>query len=262
MSREKESRLVRAPEDGRAVPASPAIVGYIDKIEGNKVSGWAWDRNRPDMAVDVDIHIAGRPVTSVRADRLRKDLQRSGTGNGYHAFEAVLDAPVGEAERALVGAVARVDGYTGAIALANRAADPDATADTSTPAAPPPELQRWLNDLAVVRAAFEQTLKMAAEDIREAVRGRNQTPSAGAVVDVANPEAIEELRTRQDELSKQLAALEVFHTRFDTVLRTMERPQAELERKEDTGGGLRLAVVVVAMLSALSLFVGIYSILH
>jgi hypothetical protein len=262
MSREKESRLVRAPEDGRAVPASPAIVGYIDKIEGNKVSGWAWDRNRPDMAVDVDIHIAGRPVTSVRADRLRKDLQRSGTGNGYHAFEAVLDAPVGEAERALVGAVARVDGYTGAIALANRAADPDATADTSTPAAPPPELQRWLNDLAVVRAAFEQTLKMAAEDIREAVRGRNQAPSAGAVVEVGNPDAIEELRTRQDELSKQLAALEVFHTRFDTVLRTMERPQAELERKEDTGSGLRLAVVVVAMLSALSLFVGIYSILH
>lgn len=259
----KESRAVRAPEDGRAPPASPAIVGYIDKIEGNKVSGWAWDRNRPDVPVDVDIHIAGKPVTTVRADRLRKDLQRSGTGNGYHAFEAVLEAAVGEAERALVGAVARVDGFTGAIALANRAADPNATVDISTPAGPPPELQRWLNDLAVVRAAFEQTLKMAAEDIREAVRGsRAQVPASGAVVDVASPDAIDELRTKQDELSKQLAALEVFHTRFDAVLRTMERPQADLERKEDTGKGLKLAVVVVAMLSALSLFVGVYSILH
>jgi hypothetical protein len=258
----KESRLVRAPEDGRAPPVSPAIVGYIDKIDGNKVSGWAWDRNRPDVPVDVDIHIGGRPVSSVRADRLRKDLARSGTGNGYHAFEAVLDAPVAEAERALVGAVARVDGYTGAIALANRAADPNAIADTSTPAGPPPELQRWLNDLAVVRAAFEQTLKMAAEDIREAVRGRNQSSTGGAIVDVASPDAIEELRARQDELSKQLAALEVFHTRFDSVLRTMERPQADQERKEDSGKGLKLAVVVVAMLSVLSLVVGVYSILH
>jgi hypothetical protein len=261
-SSKDQTRIVRAPEDGRAPPASPAIVGYIDKIEGNKVSGWAWDRNRPDVAVDVDIHIAGKPITTVRADRLRKDLARSGTGNGFHAFEAVLDKPVSEADRALVGAVARVDGHPGAIALANRAADPNATADISNPAAPPPELQRWLNDLAVVRAAFEQTLKIAAEDIREAVRGRNQTPVGGAVVEVASPDAIEELRARQDELSKQLAALEVFHTRFDTVLRTLERPQVELERREDSGKGLRLAVVIVGMLSGLSLLVGIYSVLH
>jgi hypothetical protein len=214
------------------------------------------------LALDIDIHIAGKTVATVRADRLRKDLARSGTGNGYHAFEAVLDAPVADVDRALVGAVARVDGYTGAIALANRAADPNAAADTSTPQAPPPELQRWLNDLAVVRAAFEQTLKIAAEDIREAVKSGAQPRSSNAVVDVASPEAIEELRTRQDELSRQLAALEVFHTRFDTVLRTMERPEPQADHKEDSGKGLRLAVVVVAMLSGLSLLVGIYSLFH
>jgi hypothetical protein len=255
----KGSRLLRAPEDGRAPAGTPAIVGYIDKIDGAKVSGWAWDRNRPDMPIDVDIHIAGKPVATVRADRLRKDLARSGTGNGYHAFEAILDAPVGDAERALVGAVARVEGYAGAIALANRAADPNATADTAMPAAPPPELQRWLSDLAVVRAAFEQTLKVAAQDIREAVKSR--PPAVTDVIDAGSTSAaIEDLRTRQDELSKQLAALEVFHTRFDTVLRTMERPQTGVERREDSGKGLRLAVVVVATLSALSLLVGLYSI--
>jgi hypothetical protein len=258
----KESRARPAPEDGRAPAGTPAIVGYIDKIDGEKVSGWAWDRNRPDTALDIDIHIAGRTVATVRADRLRKDLARSGTGNGYHAFEAILDAPVSDADRMLVGAVARIDGYTGAIALANRAADPNATADTSVPAAPPPELQRWLNDLAVVRAAFEQTLKIAAEDIREAVKSGAQPRSSNAVVDVAAPEAIEELRTRQDELSRQLAALEVFHTRFDTVLRTMERPEPRMDHKEDSGKGLRLAVVVVAMLSGLSLLVGVYSLFH
>lgn len=257
----KESRATRAPEDGRAAAGTPAIVGYIDKIEGSKISGWAWDRNRPDVPLDVDIYIAGKPVATVRADRLRKDLQRSGTGNGHHAFEAVLDTPVSDGDRALVGAVARVDGYGGAIALANRAADPGATADTSNPAAPPAELQRWLTDLAVVRAAFEQTLKVAAQDIRDAVKSHGVPAAAEGVIDAGmSSAAADELRARQDELSKQLAALEVFHTRFDTVLRTMERPPQEAAHHEDSGKGLRLAVVIVAMMSALSLLVGLYSI--
>jgi hypothetical protein len=197
----------------------------------------------------------------VRADRLRKDLARSGTGNGYHAFEAVLDNPVSDADRALVGAVARVEGYAGAIALANRAADPNAVADTANPTAPPPELQRWLNDLAVVRAAFEQTLKVAAEDIRDAVKTARAVPAAtDAVVDGAPSAAIEELRSRQDELSRPVAALEVFHTRFDAVLRTMEKSPTEGTHQVDSGKGLKLAVVVVAMLSALSLLVGLYSV--
>ena len=253
------SKLLRAPEDGRAPAGTPAIVGYIDKIDGAKISGWAWDRNQPDVPLDVDIQIAGKPVLTVRADRLRKDLARSGTGNGYHAFEAVLETPVGEAEWPLVSAVARIEGYPGAIALANRAANPKATADISEPAAPPAELQRWLSDLAVVRAAFEQTLKVAAQDIRDAVKSRSVP--ADAVIDAGVPPgAIEELRARQDELSKQLAALEVFHTRFDTVLRTMERPPADAERAQDSGKGLQIAVVIVAMLSSLSLLVGLYSI--
>jgi hypothetical protein len=255
------SSLLRAPEDGRAPAGTPAIVGYIDKIDGAKISGWAWDRNQPDVPLDVDIHIAGKPVLTVRADRLRKDLARSGTGNGYHAFEAVLETALSEAEWPLVSAVARVEGYGGAIALANRAANPKAKADVVEPAPPPPELQRWLSDLAVVRAAFEQTLKVAAQDIRDAVKSRSV--ATDAVIDAGvSPAAIEELRARQDEMSKQLAALEVFHTRFDTVLRTMERPSVEAERPRDSGKGLQIAVVIVAMLSGLSLLVGLYSVLH
>ena len=40
----------------------------------------------------------------------------------------------------------------------------------------------------------------------------------------------------------------------------MERPQTEGAHHEDSGKGLKIAVVVVAMLSALSLLVGLYSI--
>ena len=118
-------------------------------------------------------------VATVRADRLRKDLARSGTGNGYHAFEATLEAPVAEADRSLVSAVASVEGQPGSIALANRAGDPPTLEGTATVVNPPPEQQRWLNDLAAVRKAFEDTLKIAAQDIREAVRGRNLAGDGG-----------------------------------------------------------------------------------
>jgi hypothetical protein len=257
--------MLRAPEDGRGAPASPAIVGYIDRIDGTRVSGWAWDRNQPDVAVDVEIRIGTRTVATVRADRLRKDLARSGTGNGYHAFEAALQEPVGEAERHLVGAVARVEGQPGSIALANRAGDPPTLEGTATVVNPPPEQQRWLTDLAAVRKAFEETLKIAAQDIREAVRGRTLPATTDAAASAA-PEpgisaALEELRARQDELARQMSALEVFHARFDAALRKLERPQTEVAEQQDSTKGLRITVVIIAMLSMLSLGVGLYSVL-
>jgi hypothetical protein len=261
------STIVRAPEDGRAAaPASPAIVGYIDKVDGVRVSGWAWDRNQPDVAVDVEIRVAGKAVATVRADRLRKDLARSGTGNGYHAFDAVLETPIAEADRALVSAIASVEGQPGSIALANRAAEPPTLEATATVVSPPPEQQRLLSDLGLVRKAFEDTLKVAAQDIREAVRGRTLPATTDGAAAAASPEpgiaaALEELRARQEELAKQMAALEVFHARFDTALRKLERPQLEAAEQPDSTKGLRITVVIVAMLSLLSLGVGLYSVL-
>lgn len=259
--------IVRAPEDGRGAPASPAIVGYIDRIDGTRVSGWAWDRNQPDVSVDVEIRIGSQTVANVRADRLRKDLARSGTGNGYHAFEATLQAPVAEAERHLVTAVASVEGQPGAIALANRAGEPQTLEGTATVVSPPPEQQRWLADLAAVRKAFEETLKIAAQDIREAVRGRNLPATTDATVaTAAAPEpglaaALDELRARQEDLARQMSALEVFLTRFDAALRKLERPQVEVAESQESNKGLRITVVIVTMLSLLSLGVGLYSIL-
>jgi hypothetical protein len=256
---------IRAPEDGRGAPASPAIVGYIDKIDGTRVSGWAWDRNQPDIAVDVEIRINGQVVADVRADRLRKDLARSGTGNGYHAFEATLEAPVAAEERQLVTAIARVEGQPGSIALANRAGEPETLEGTATVVSPPPEQQRLLTDLAAVRKAFEETLKIAAQDIREAVRGRTlpaTTDAAAApALETGIATALEDLRARQEELARQMSALEVFHTRFDAALRKLERPQTEVSQQQESTRGLRITVVIVAMLAALSLGVGLYSIL-
>jgi hypothetical protein len=252
-------RWVSAPADGRsgAEGPGPAIVGYIDKIDGARVSGWAWDRSQPDLALDIEIRIGDRVVATVRADRLRKDLARSGTGNGYHAFEAVLDAPVADGERALVNALARVVDQP-PVPLVNRAVEPP-TIEIKA-ATPPTELRRWLDDLGAIQRAFEQTLKVAAQDIREAVRGRGAVATAGPPS--GDPGAIDELRSRQEELARQIAALEVFHARFDSVLRSLEKPRTTEEMPEgESNRGLRIAVIGVAALSAVSLLLGLYSVL-
>ncbi len=253
-----KSRRLAAPADGRSGPdgSGPAVVGYIDKVDGTRISGWAWDRTQPDLAVDVDIRIGERTVATVRADRLRKDLARSGTGNGYHAFEAVLEAPVADAERPLVNALARAKGQPGSFPLVNRAVEPPTI--EGRPLAPPPELRRWLDDLAAIQRAFEQTLKIAAQEIREAVRG------GGAAVSAEPPDGsgvIDELRARQEELARQIAALEVFHARFDSALRSLEQPKTEAAPDVESSRGLRLAVIAVAALSTVSLLVGLFSVL-
>jgi hypothetical protein len=252
-------RSVAAPADGGAGPggSGPSIVGYIDRIDGARISGWAWDRTQPNLTIDVEIRIGDRVVATVRADRLRKDLARSGTGNGYHAFEAVLPQPVADSERSLVTALARADAQSDPVPLVNRAVEPPTIEATAS--APPPELRRWLDDLGTIQRAFEQTLKVAANDIREAVRGRGAVVAAGPTPEGSGP--IEELRARQEELARQLAALEVFHARFDSALRALEQPRTEPGADSESNRGLRLAVIGVAALSALSLLVGLYSVL-
>lgn len=70
------------------------VEGYVDRIDGRQVSGWAYDKTRPDLALDVEIHCGGQRVAVVRADQLRQDLARAGKGNGRHAFVAILAAPI------------------------------------------------------------------------------------------------------------------------------------------------------------------------
>ena len=70
---------VRAPIERTPIPIraaetqfSPeATVGYIDRIDGTRVSGWAWNRARPDQPLGIEIRIDGRLATVVMADRVR-----------------------------------------------------------------------------------------------------------------------------------------------------------------------------------------------
>ncbi len=70
----------------------PAILeGYHDVTNCNGILAWAWDMNRKDEPIRLDVYDGGVLLGSVTADLFREDLMAAGKGNGRHgAFFPVL----------------------------------------------------------------------------------------------------------------------------------------------------------------------------
>ena len=64
-----------------------ALVGSVDFVSLNLISGWARDELRPDTAVSLTISDNGEPIGHVVANVYRDDLNDAGMGTGRHAFE-------------------------------------------------------------------------------------------------------------------------------------------------------------------------------
>lgn len=65
---------------------TPILEGVHDITNCNGVIGWAWDRNRPDEPVKVDIYDGDKLLATVTAGEFRQDLLDAGIGNGKHGF--------------------------------------------------------------------------------------------------------------------------------------------------------------------------------
>jgi O-antigen biosynthesis protein len=68
-------------KSGKVLP-----IGNIDRIDYEEIAGWAWDPNRPDESIDIEILDDGVVVLKIPADQFRPDLVESGVGSGYHGF--------------------------------------------------------------------------------------------------------------------------------------------------------------------------------
>ncbi len=75
------------------VPSKAKIIkvqqddGYLDGATCDQIWGWAWDRNNPNTAVNVNIYDGNNLIAAnVPANIFRQDLLNAGKGNGYHAF--------------------------------------------------------------------------------------------------------------------------------------------------------------------------------
>ncbi len=96
-SLEPETESANAPaadvESSRATwiaeaEANPAKkVGTFEPIECQAIHGWAWDPKNPDETIKVEIFDGDRLITTVAADKFRKDLADLGFGNGKHSFQ-------------------------------------------------------------------------------------------------------------------------------------------------------------------------------
>jgi hypothetical protein len=67
------------------------IRGFVERLERNHVSGWAFDADRPDEVALIEVSANGVLLGSTMADLLRPDLQKLAYGKGNHAFILKLD---------------------------------------------------------------------------------------------------------------------------------------------------------------------------
>jgi len=64
----------------------PVYEGFFDAADCSQLVGWAWDQNRPNTPINVDIYANGGFIATVSANLPRQDLVNAGKGNGFHAF--------------------------------------------------------------------------------------------------------------------------------------------------------------------------------
>jgi len=96
----------------RAGVFAPAVLGrlrgYVDQLDGTKISGWAQHVLAPEHPVTLDIYANDTRLGRVLADLYRADVYEEGFGSGYHGFEFALPTGVTgriEVRRASDGAV-------------------------------------------------------------------------------------------------------------------------------------------------------------
>jgi hypothetical protein len=75
------------------------IIGHVDLVQRDRISGWAADDDYPNATVDLTVIVDGIEVGHCTADQLRRDLQQLGTyGEGRHGFLFEFAVPLSSTE--------------------------------------------------------------------------------------------------------------------------------------------------------------------
>jgi hypothetical protein len=260
------------PADGRTTAPAPDIAGFIDVAAGRKVSGWVWDRTRPDRRFEVEIRFDDAPIAAARADRMRSDLAGAGIGDGRYGFEGLHTKDITEENCHRVTALVQPGDGGDPVSLVNRAAKaaryavlkPDDVQAIRSAIDEWPAEQREL-----IEQLGQRFMAMAAElrrlrDVVGTVRppqdaATDETPDARQ--DGVLAEALAELRRTQEALDRRMAEIDVFHNRFDGALSELKRDR----KRPDTppvDHTLRRMVFLLSLVSGTSLLIGIVSLLR
>lgn len=71
----------------------PAIIGHLDGLKGNFVTGWARDQSSEPRSLLVDVFVNGYFFAQACADNYRRDLQVAGQDDGRFGFTAIAASP-------------------------------------------------------------------------------------------------------------------------------------------------------------------------
>lgn len=60
--------------------------GFMQTVTCDLLTGWVWDRNKPNTPLTVEFFEGNTSLGIVEAGNFRQDLKDAGKGNGYHAY--------------------------------------------------------------------------------------------------------------------------------------------------------------------------------
>jgi hypothetical protein len=73
--------------DAAPTAAGPVTVeGYLETVNCGQIGGWAWDPNRPNCPLIIEISDGESVLSTLIAKNFRSDLLAARKGAGYHAF--------------------------------------------------------------------------------------------------------------------------------------------------------------------------------
>jgi len=62
-------------------------LGHLDAVTRQRISGWAWNPDRPDAPETILVTVDDEVIARVLANRYRVDLEQAGIGNGRFSFD-------------------------------------------------------------------------------------------------------------------------------------------------------------------------------
>ncbi|WP_138994604.1 S-layer family protein [Larkinella sp. C7] len=98
------------------VVTAPTVTGSFDGFiygaDCSSFRGWAWDRNKPNTVVSVEILVDSESKGTVLANEFRQDLKDAGKGNGIHAFRWNIPDELKDGEVHTLSAKVAGSGFT------------------------------------------------------------------------------------------------------------------------------------------------------
>lgn len=260
------------------------IVGFIDAISGDRVLGWAWDRNHPGDRLSVEVNVDNEPVATVDADELRDHLTQGGIGDGAHGFTVQLPESLTKQDLHRVSATVRRPGYGGVTRLKNQAAaKSDAlTLRPSDFTALVQQMEqcvndqragfRWIyhelheldqfvrNELHTAPALEAPVAPIAEDDMADAICAIETQFAEMVQNQTVIQDTLEEIGTLQKALNQRLEQQDVFTARIDSRLEKLQDDKDEEPDFVDAQRGLKRLILVLGCLTVASLATGIAAI--